>query len=151
MPVYFIRAGMSGPVKIGVADDVSERVAALQTAHYERLTIIRTVAGGPETERAFHDRYSRQRIRGEWFQYSDDMLAAAPEPMAHVVPPRDEANPLLAEDRATLAAIRARFPSRAAMAEAFGAELEAMRKWSRRGGIPTKYRWRARQLLEPAA
>lgn len=67
MAVYFIQAGETGPVKIGIADDVAERLRALQTAHWELLHVRHVFDGGAAKERAFHERYKAHRLRGEWF------------------------------------------------------------------------------------
>lgn len=75
--IYLIRAGVSGPVKIGRAVDVRTRLAALQTAHYEELHLLRIVRADAEV--AFHRRFSDLRIRGEWFQFDPEMLTFLPE------------------------------------------------------------------------
>lgn len=79
MAVYMIRAGCSGPVKIGVAVDVEGRVAELQTAHHEELRLVRIIDGSFAEEVALHRHYASARIRGEWFEWSDDMLDIVPE------------------------------------------------------------------------
>lgn len=43
--IYFIQAGESGPIKIGVALDPCKRLAELQTGHYEGLRIIGLMDG----------------------------------------------------------------------------------------------------------
>lgn len=78
MAVYFIRAGHSGPVKIGTADDPERRLRHLQTAHYETLRIIRTLDGGVDVESWLHKRYKKHRIRGEWFDYQESMESIEP-------------------------------------------------------------------------
>lgn len=73
--VYFIQAGNSGPVKIGRSDDVRKRLAALQTAHYEKLHLrlvcrinaSENAGDFGRTERALHTIFSQHHIRGEWF------------------------------------------------------------------------------------
>ena len=74
MPVYLIRAGESGPVKIGLADDPPGRLAELQVAHYEKLTLVRMWEGGRAEEAALHMRFAPLRIRGEWFAPAAEML-----------------------------------------------------------------------------
>jgi hypothetical protein len=71
---YFIRAGVSGPIKIGVATNVDHRLASLQTGHYQKLTVIRLIRGN--AERALHRKFAHLRIRGEWFHFDEAMLAA---------------------------------------------------------------------------
>jgi hypothetical protein len=78
MPVYFIRAGEGGPVKIGTAIDVRARFSTLQTGHYERLTLIRQVEGAEAQERWLHAQFDTLRIRGEWFRFDPAMLTIQP-------------------------------------------------------------------------
>jgi len=74
MPVYMIRAGETGPVKIGHAGDPEQRRSELQVAHWERLAIIRLFVGGMDDERALHVRFSAHSIRGEWFSFVPEMM-----------------------------------------------------------------------------
>jgi len=76
--VYFIRAGETGPVKIGVAVNVSIRLASLQTANHEELFLLRSLSGTQQTEQWLHNHYANIRIRGEWFSYCDTMRTIAP-------------------------------------------------------------------------
>lgn len=78
MAIYFIRAGEYGPVKIGVADDVRNRLRELQCANHEKLALIRNFAGDQPVERWLHRHFAAQRVRGEWFWFSDDMLTIDP-------------------------------------------------------------------------
>lgn len=77
MSVYLIQ-DVIGRVKIGYSDTVYARKAALQTAHSEPLRLIRVVDGGKITERWMHRRFSSQRLGGEWFTFSADMLTVSP-------------------------------------------------------------------------
>jgi len=72
MYVYFIRAGNTGPIKIGVASNVERRLDALQTGNHLTLYIIATIkyssrAEAYEKERKFHNLFKHKRLRGEWF------------------------------------------------------------------------------------
>lgn len=75
--LYFIRAGESGPVKIGVAGNVLSRLVSLQTAHYEPLHVIGEISEHGRIERTLHAAFAGDRIRGEWFRPSSGVLAAA--------------------------------------------------------------------------
>jgi transcriptional regulator with XRE-family HTH domain len=77
MAVYFLQADSDGPVKIGwAANNVNGRIKQFQTGHFMDLRLIREI---PEADRldeaALHRFFSQERIRGEWFQYSDAMLS----------------------------------------------------------------------------
>jgi DNA-binding XRE family transcriptional regulator len=74
MAVYMIRAGESGPVKIGHSYDPEIRLGQLQISHWEKLRIIRLFEGGEVEERYLHDRFSDLYIRGEWHSFSRAML-----------------------------------------------------------------------------
>lgn len=85
MPTYLIRAGKRGPVKIGRADDPEQRLSDLQTAHHERLELIRVVDTAFDAEPIFHERYAEHHIRGEWFNFVEEMLTFVPSrPRAEV-------------------------------------------------------------------
>lgn len=76
--IYFIRAGIAGPVKIGVAKNVSQRLRGLQTAHHQKLNIIREIEGERSDEQKLHRAFAPYRITGEWFTYTDSMLVISP-------------------------------------------------------------------------
>ncbi len=86
MSVYFIQAGEQGPVKNGLATDVERRCADLQTAHYQRLRVLRTLAGGHLVERWLHQRFKLLKIRGEWFRFSLEMIEICPPALASPAP-----------------------------------------------------------------
>jgi len=73
--VYFIRATVSGLVKIGYSCDVARRIATLQTSAPEPLELLGILEGPPELERALHRAYDDERQRGEWFRMSTRLRA----------------------------------------------------------------------------
>ena len=66
--VYFIQCGSF--MKIGVADEVLSRLATLQTANPEPLSLVHSMPGGYELESLLHLRFAEHRVRpgGEWFR-----------------------------------------------------------------------------------
>jgi hypothetical protein len=69
--VYFIQAEIGGPVKIGVAQDVSKRLAAMQIGSPFPLRVVKVIdtgSGGYYLERKLHERFAHLRERGEWFR-----------------------------------------------------------------------------------
>jgi len=72
--VYFI-ASDAGPIKIGMATDPAKRLYALQTSHHDRLSILAVCDGGRAQEMAYHRKYARHRLSGEWFSRHPDILA----------------------------------------------------------------------------
>lgn len=66
--VYFIQADGRGPVKIGFASTLKDRLNGLSTAHHSKLKIIAAMRGTVIEERELHKRFSHLRIKGEWFK-----------------------------------------------------------------------------------
>ena len=83
MAVYFIQDS-EGFVKIGRAQNIFKRLAALQTAHAKELTLIRDIQGGELEEWALHHEFAHLRVRGEWFKYTDDMMTFIPSELTRV-------------------------------------------------------------------
>lgn len=63
--VYFIEC--VGRVKIGYSTDVKSRMYQLATSAPRRLTLIATIPGSPQFERAIHRHLAAHRTNGEWF------------------------------------------------------------------------------------
>lgn len=74
--IYCIQAGERGPVKIGLARNPLERLATLQQGNPEPLRGVWVWQGLPEEERFMHDVCAEWRIRGEWFQPTEEVRAA---------------------------------------------------------------------------
>lgn len=73
--VYFVQAGENGPVKIGWSQDVARRMAELQTANANRLTLIGFLRGRMEREAATHALFAHLRLEGEWFRDTPELRA----------------------------------------------------------------------------
>jgi hypothetical protein len=71
--VYFVRAGDNGPIKIGQAANLKNRLADLQQAHWEKLVVL--ASSGSLREREVHAKFRHLRIRGEWFQPADELVS----------------------------------------------------------------------------
>lgn len=80
--VYFIKCGEY--IKIGIAQDVKNRIAILQTANFKKLEFcgsayFNTFNEALHCEQALHKYYWNTQIRGEWFHlqsfeyYYDDV------------------------------------------------------------------------------
>jgi hypothetical protein len=65
--VYFVQEGDDGPIKIGWASDLVDRLERLQTGNPRELRIIASLPGSRATEAVFHQRFADRRIRNEWF------------------------------------------------------------------------------------
>jgi hypothetical protein len=126
MPVYMIRAGEHGPVKIGWTENVEFRLKALQTANHQYLRVIRLFEGGPAEERMLHRQFADQRLEREWFTFTQAMLGdvglneTKPLPRPPIAePPTEEALPFTPEEF-----------------EQFGAYWHAVREFRERQSIP---------------
>ena len=84
MPVYIIRAGENGPVKIGFTSNMPSRLAYLKAAHYEELRVLRVLDLGIGAEGWMHRRFAHAHIRGEWFHFLPEMLTVQPERYSHI-------------------------------------------------------------------
>ena len=73
--IYFVQAVQLKLIKIGFSSNVEKRVAALSTACPDELKILKVVRGGQEVEGQIHKKFSRDRVRGEWFNPSEDLLS----------------------------------------------------------------------------
>lgn len=81
--IYFIQAGVDGPVKIGFSKSsagVYMRRRTMQTGHYERLRLLSLVEGDRDDERALHEFFASDRLEGEWFRPSDAVMELALDP-----------------------------------------------------------------------
>jgi hypothetical protein len=65
---YFISRGKF--VKIGWSHDVDKRLATLQKANPEPLSLRAVFPGGAATEAYFHGKYRELKVHGEWFRLS---------------------------------------------------------------------------------
>lgn len=128
--IYFIQAGAGGPVKIGVAIDVSSRLRELQVANAAELQVLRVLDGGLTGEQWLHREFSDQRIRGEWFAFLPSMLTVeVPHSPSPETPP---VWGLIADLTAG-----GDWPS-----------PEALRKAKERGRIPAKWYFRLHMLAQ---
>lgn len=70
--VYFVQRG-HGPIKIGMAIDVRNRLLTLQNGTPEPLRLLGTVPGGQKMELEMHRRFAAYRIGGEWFRCKGEL------------------------------------------------------------------------------
>lgn len=78
--VYFIQAAAGGPIKIGKANDVHERLATLQLYCPFELRVLAKRPGGYLLERELHHRFRAYRLHGEWFREDAPGLRGAMRP-----------------------------------------------------------------------
>lgn len=73
--IYYILSGETGRIKIGFTNsDPNKRLKALQTGSPTKLGIIAWHPGTMETEQRLHQQFHADRLHGEWFDFSDDLI-----------------------------------------------------------------------------
>lgn len=72
--VYFIQGEDGGPIKIGVANNPTKRLAELQRTSPVRLEIIAKVPGDESDEKRLHMRFNDLRLHGEWFEPAESLM-----------------------------------------------------------------------------
>ena len=74
--IYFIQSGKSGPIKIGyTSKNPKERLRSLQTASPKKLSLLGTIDGGIEDEKALHIKFKSSKATNEWFNPTDEVLS----------------------------------------------------------------------------
>lgn len=68
MNVYLVEAVGSDCVKIGIARNIEQRLAGLQTSCPHTLVVRDIFKGGRKEERKLHRLLKTHRVRGEWFR-----------------------------------------------------------------------------------
>jgi hypothetical protein len=73
--IYYIACTATERLKIGYTQGEPEvRLKQLQTGSAADLRLMACHPGTLETERQIHEKFSSQRLRGEWFEMSEDLL-----------------------------------------------------------------------------
>lgn len=72
--VYFIQQGEDGPIKIGFSKNPEARLKQLQPSTPAPLRILRTIQGGRSREQSIHGRFQNDRLKGEWFRPTPELL-----------------------------------------------------------------------------
>jgi hypothetical protein len=140
--IYFAQAECGGPIKIGYADAVGERVADLQIAMPQRLVVLGVMDGTRSTENEMHRRLHHIRVRGEWFQDCHELRRL----IAEYARPFDLPEPRLATrkwpdemERTFHAALIAGYPESGrarAIARDAGVTIKQATNWLSRKSMP---------------
>jgi Meiotically Up-regulated Gene 113 (MUG113) protein len=88
--IYFISNGEL--VKIGRAIDVLKRLQSMQTSSAEPLTVLATFIGNVELEHLIHRRFASDRLKGEWFNATPDLMRFIKRRQAGIDPMAELAN-----------------------------------------------------------
>lgn len=66
--IYFIQGECGGPIKIGYAKDVQNRIRTLQTGYPDTLKLLLAIPGNIHNEQVLHGHLDAYRLHGEWFK-----------------------------------------------------------------------------------
>jgi hypothetical protein len=72
--IYFVQAEESRAIRIGLSWNPARRLASIQNGHHEKLTLLCAVVGDIKMERELHRRFAAQRMSGEWFECTHDLI-----------------------------------------------------------------------------
>lgn len=73
--VYFIQCVAGGPIKIGTAQDVDNRLKAIQACCPYPLRVLHVIQGASQAvEAKLHKRFAALRLHGEWFDANSELL-----------------------------------------------------------------------------
>lgn len=84
--IYFVQAGVRGPVKIGKTNNLPARLSSLTIAHYETLSVLATLNLPDKVENRLHRLLKEHRIRGEWFRWCPEVQNVVELAKAGLVP-----------------------------------------------------------------
>lgn len=71
--VYLICNQNETVVKIGHSINPNKRLLSLQTSNHEKLKIYKIIEGDFSTEKFLHNKFSKYKMRGEFFQFSKEI------------------------------------------------------------------------------
>lgn len=129
MSIYFIQAGVGGPVKIGYSATPNKRLKQLQAGHFEELYLVRVCEGDHYVESLFHNAFSHLRLVGEWFKFSSEMLTATISDICPIYTAIPEKQPAYAME-ALQAYFKANWGSQRRLAAALGITPHAFHRWT---------------------
>lgn len=80
--IYFLQPVDGGPVKIGFSDNLEARRIALELHYGRQLSVLATLPGGREEEKAIHERFAHLRLgRTEQFRPAPDLMEFINRPL----------------------------------------------------------------------
>ncbi|MCP4648698.1 MAG: GIY-YIG nuclease family protein [PVC group bacterium] len=85
--VYLIIDKDTRRLKIGQSHNPISRLKTLQTGSSTKLLLVSYFPGGKKVEKELHKSFSKIRISGEWFDYSDEILSTF-EKMTKIMLPK---------------------------------------------------------------
>jgi len=71
--VYFVQGEKTGLIKIGKSSNFTRRLANLRNGGPDRLTCLAVIVRAYD-DTVYHDRFSNDRVHGEWFKPSEKLM-----------------------------------------------------------------------------
>ena len=75
MKIYFAQSGKNGPIKIGLSEHPTKRMADLNRGSSEPVRLLGTRRGDHSEEKFFHKLFKDYKLNGEWFEPVPELLA----------------------------------------------------------------------------
>lgn len=80
--IYFLHCPETKTLKIGTSSNTTVRVRSIAAGMPFPLTLLGVIDGSFQMEADLHRRFADQRLNGEWFRATDELLAAVHEILA---------------------------------------------------------------------
>jgi len=75
MKIYFAEREADGLIKIGFSKDVDRRLRELEVSENSKMLLINQINGNFVVEKLVHAHFDKDRVYGEWFRFSKEMLS----------------------------------------------------------------------------
>lgn len=72
--IYFIQSGKDGPIKIGTTNNVESRLGDIRVLNPQKIKLLKSIKGTQKYEKEIHRKFKNDRIKGEWFRLSSDLI-----------------------------------------------------------------------------
>lgn len=74
--LYFVQTECAERhIKIGIASNMKDRLSTMQTHCPYQIKLIKLVPGGAHMEKELHIRFAQDKLVGEWFRRSEELLS----------------------------------------------------------------------------
>lgn len=83
--LYFFFNPWTGLIKVGIANDVANRLETLECVAGVRLQVLNSLKGADYLEKPLHQALFATREVGEWFRPSEDLLAIVRAPSREAI------------------------------------------------------------------
>lgn len=96
--IYYLMCSETGRMKIGYTrGDVQKRLKSLQTGSPTKLRVAAIHPGTPESERRLHEQFAEDRLHGEWFDISPELILHCYEIFSMIIAAAEEAGKVAPE------------------------------------------------------